>query len=94
MAQTTFIRARVTPNLAEQFQLAAQLDGRTASEGLTPHKLRHTYASILYALGLDPDVVMDEMGHTDPALALRLYRHSMRRARTRRASFAPWWKAT
>jgi hypothetical protein len=32
MAQTTFIRARVTPNL--QFQLAAQLDGRTASGAL------------------------------------------------------------
>ena len=34
MAQTTYIRARVTPNLAEQFQLAAQLDGRTASGAL------------------------------------------------------------
>ncbi len=48
-------------------------------KGLTPHKLRHTFASILYALGYDPGVVMDEMGHTDPALALRLYRHAMRR---------------
>ena len=34
MAQTTFIRARVTPNLAEQFQLAARLDGLTASAAL------------------------------------------------------------
>jgi Phage integrase family len=119
---STFIRTRATPLLAEQFRLAAQLDGRTPSnalrhlisayvatspdnfrsrilakaveranenlaaqkrvplpEGLTPHKLRHTFASILYALGVDPGVVMDEMGHTDPALALRLYRHSMRR---------------
>jgi integrase len=54
-------------------------------EGLTPHKLRHTFASILYALGVDPGVVMDEMGHTDPALALRLYRHSMRRGDDERA---------
>jgi hypothetical protein len=34
---------------------------------------------VLYALGEDPGVVMDEMGHTDPALALRVYRQSMRR---------------
>lgn len=46
---------------------------------LTPHSLRRTFASILYALGEDPGVVMDEMGHTDPALSLRAYRQSMRR---------------
>jgi integrase len=48
-------------------------------EGITPHSLRRTFASILYAIGEDPGVVMDEMGHTDPALALRVYRHAMRR---------------
>lgn len=48
-------------------------------EGLTPHSLRRTFASVLYALGEDPGVVMDEMGHTDPALALRVYRQAMRR---------------
>jgi integrase len=46
---------------------------------LTPHSLRRTFASLLYALGEDPGVVMDEMGHTDPALALRVYRQTMRR---------------
>lgn len=34
---------------------------------------------MLYALGEDPGVVMDEMGHTDPGLALRIYRQPMRR---------------
>jgi integrase len=48
-------------------------------DGLTPHSLRRTFASVLYALGEDPGVVMDEMGHTDPALALRVYRQTMRR---------------
>jgi integrase len=48
-------------------------------ERLTPHSLRRTFASILYALGEDPGIVMDEMGHTDPALALRVYRQAMRR---------------
>ena len=48
-------------------------------DGLTPHSLRRTFASVLYALGEDPGVVMDEMGHTDPGLALRVYRQTMRR---------------
>ncbi len=46
---------------------------------LTPHSLRRTFCSLLYALGEDPGTVMDEMGHTDPALALRVYRQAMRR---------------
>lgn len=47
--------------------------------GLTPHKLRHTFASILVALGVDPGAVMDQLGHTDPGFTLRVYRHGMRR---------------
>jgi integrase len=46
---------------------------------LTPHSLRRTFCSVLYALGEDPGTVMDEMGHTNPALALRVYRQAMRR---------------
>ncbi len=34
--------------------------------GLTPHKLRHTFASILVATGEDPASVMAQLGHTDP----------------------------
>jgi integrase len=48
-------------------------------DGLTPHKLRHTFASILVALGVDPGSVMDQIGHTDPGFTLRVYRHGMRR---------------
>jgi integrase len=48
-------------------------------ERITPHSLRRTFASVLYALGEDPGIVMDEMGHTNPGLALRVYRQSMRR---------------
>ena len=48
-------------------------------DGLTPHKLRHTFASILVALGVDPGSVMDQLGHADPAFTLRIYRHGMRR---------------
>jgi integrase len=47
--------------------------------GLTPHSLRRTFASVLYALGDTPPDVMAEMGHTTPALALSIYAHAMRR---------------
>jgi integrase len=53
---------------------------------LTPHSLRRTFCSLLYALGEDPGVVMDEMGHADPGLALRVYRQSMRRGEDEKAA--------
>jgi len=31
------------------------------------------------ALGTDPGAAMDQLGHTDPAFTLRVYRHGMRR---------------
>jgi integrase len=46
---------------------------------LTPLSMRRTFCSILYALGADPGTVMDELGHSDEGLALRVYRQSMRR---------------
>jgi integrase len=57
-------------------------------EKLTPHSLLRTFASLLYALGEDAPVVMAEMGHTDPALALRIYAQAMRRGQEERATLA------
>ncbi|HTQ67798.1 MAG TPA: tyrosine-type recombinase/integrase [Solirubrobacteraceae bacterium] len=48
--------------------------------GISPHKLRHTFASILVAIGRDPAEVMRQLGHTDPAFTLRVYTHTMRRS--------------
>jgi integrase len=48
-------------------------------QGLTPHSLRRTFASLLYAIGEPAPTVMAEMGHTHPALALRIYAAAMRR---------------
>jgi integrase len=47
--------------------------------GLTAHKLRHTFASILYVRGEDPPLVMSQLGHTDAGFTLRVYAHAMRR---------------
>jgi integrase len=53
-------------------------------KGLTPHKLRHTFASILVTVGVDPGSVVDQLGHADPGFTLRVYRHGMRRDNTAR----------
>lgn len=45
--------------------------------GISPHSLRHTFASLLFAIGEDPISVMRQLGHTDPAFTLRVYAHSM-----------------
>ncbi len=63
----------------------ARRDLAPLPERITPHSLRRTFASVLYALGEDPGIVMDEMGHTNPALALRVYRQSMRRGEDEKA---------
>jgi integrase len=57
---------------------------------LTLHSLRRTFASLLYALGEPPTVVMAEMGHTTPALALNrnLYAQVMRRGEDEKAALA------
>lgn len=48
-------------------------------ERLTPHSLRRTFASLLYALGETPPRVMAQMGHTSPQLALAIYARDMDR---------------
>ena len=53
--------------------------------GLTAHKLRHTFASVMVACGEDPASVMRMLGHTDPAFTLRVYTHLMARSEDERA---------
>jgi integrase len=47
---------------------------------VTPHALRHTYASMLIAQGRDPVYVADQLGHTTPVITLRTYAHLFRAA--------------
>ena len=46
---------------------------------LTPHSLRRTFCSLLFALGEPHPVVMREMGHTDAKLTLNVYAQVMDR---------------
>ena len=50
-------------------------------ERITPHSLRRTFASLLFALGRSAPDVMEQLGHTDPKLTLRVYARAMRRDR-------------
>lgn len=73
------LRNRVLqPTIAAADRLLAERDHPPLPRGLTPHKLRHTYASILVACGTDPATVMTQLGHTDPHFTLRTYTHAMR----------------
>ena len=44
-------------------------------EGVTPHILRHTYCTLLFASGADLKTVQTLMGHDDPSTTLRIYSH-------------------
>lgn len=52
--------------------------------GISPHKLRHTFASMLIACGEDPASVTYQLGHVAPEFTLRVYGHMMRRGSSER----------
>jgi len=74
------VRIRV---LARAVQRAnAELEaggGQPLPAGLTPHSLRRTFASLLFAIGEPPTYVMNQMGHTTAGLTLALYAREMNR---------------
>jgi integrase len=59
-------------------QLATN-DSEPLPDGLTPHSLRRTFASLLFAIGETPPYVMAQMGHTTPNLTLAIYARQMDR---------------
>lgn len=42
---------------------------------ITPHWLRHTFATILYMAGVDPVDAKDQLGHADITTTLNIYTH-------------------
>lgn len=75
------LRNRIlAPALTRADELLVDREQAPLPAGVTPHKLRHTFASILVALGWDPASVMTALGHADPRLTLRVYTHLMRRS--------------
>jgi Phage integrase family len=70
----------VDPVVKEAEALALERTGQPLPEGLTAHKLRHTFASLLLAHDPDPANAMAQLGHTGPAFTIRVYTHLMRRS--------------
>ena len=69
----------IRPVVARAEELLAERGHQPLPQGVTAHKLRHTFASILYVRGEDPPYVMQQLGHSDPGFTLRVYAHAMRR---------------
>jgi hypothetical protein len=69
----------IRPVVAHANELLARRRETPLPEGVSEHKLRHTFASILYVRGEDPPYVMAQLGHTDAGFTLRVYAHAMRR---------------
>jgi len=69
----------IRPVVKRADELLAERSCPPLPAGVTAHKLRHTFASVLIALGRDPAFVMGQLGHADPAFTLRIYAHAMRR---------------
>jgi integrase len=69
------VRRRIVAKAADR----ASEKLETPLPAITPHSLRRTFMSVLYALGEPPTVVMAEVGHADPKLSLRIYAQAMRR---------------
>ncbi len=69
----------IRPVVAHADQLLAQRGHRPLPQGVTAHKLRHTFTSILFVRGEDPAYVMSQLGHADAGFTLRVYAHAMRR---------------
>jgi integrase len=76
----TNVRRRV---LARAVELADEQLAKNGLEpmpdGLTPHSLRRTFASLLFAIGEQPPYVMAQMGHTTANLTLAIYARQMDR---------------
>lgn len=73
------VRNRILAPAVERANVAlAEAGERPIPEGLTPHGLRRTFASILAALpGMSPPRLMREMGHADPKLTFTVYAQVM-----------------
>jgi integrase len=74
------LRRRVLAQAVERAnkQLATR-EAEPLPNGVTPHSLRRTFASLLFAISETPPYVMAQMGHTTPALTLAIYARQMDR---------------
>jgi integrase len=72
------VRRRILAPAVERANAAlADAEVEPIPDGLTPHSLRRTFASILVALREDPATVMRQMGHATAGFTLSVYARAM-----------------
>jgi integrase len=67
-------------DVGEAFRATVRRSGITASGRLSLHSLRHGYASLLIAKGLNVVFVSRQLGHANPNVTLSTYAHLFERA--------------
>jgi integrase len=78
------LRNRLLPRVIDKAD-KGRGDSRRIPDGITPHSLRRTYASLALAAGDDPRFVMGQLGHTDARFTLSVYAQILQRKRTDKA---------
>lgn len=74
------VRRRVLTKALDRANVRLEEAGEERGpERIGPHELRHTFASILSAVGEDPRYVMGQLGHADAGFTLSVYGHEMER---------------
>jgi integrase len=67
-------------NVGKEFRTGVKAAGVTHTGRLTLHSLRHTYASLLIASGLDVVFVSRQLGHANPTITLSTNAHLFQQA--------------
>ena len=74
------VRNRVVKRAAKRASERLVKSGRNPlPDGLRPHDLRHSFASLLFLLNTPLPEVLAQVGHADPGVTLGVYAHVMRR---------------
>ena len=68
---------RVTKRLNEKEQVLARKEDREVCifENITPHTLRHTFATRAFEYGMMPKTVQEILGHSNLSITMDLYTH-------------------
>lgn len=68
---------RVTARLNEKEEKKAAKEGREPQifEPITPHTLRHTFATRAFEYGMMPKTVQEILGHSNLSITMDLYTH-------------------
>ena len=82
------------PDVGEAFRQAIKRAGLQAPGKLTLHSLRHGFASLLIANGLNVVYVSRQLGHANPSVTLGVYPHLFERPTTPRRRGRRWRRAT